>query len=190
MEKHMFSIPEQFSNAAKANVQSQLEIFSALTNKAFEGVEKLVDLNLTAAKASLEDSSSATKQLLSAKNPQEFFALSAAQTKPSAAKAVAYQRTLSSIASGAAAEFSTTAKEQILETNRKVHSLVDEVSKNAPAGSEGAVALFKSALGSADAGYEQLTRTTKETSDAIEQNVNAAVDQFASVVKNSPMTAK
>jgi phasin family protein len=190
MEKYMFSIPEQFSNATKANVQSQLAVFSTLTNKAFEGVEKLIDLNLTAAKASLEDSSAVVKQLLSAKNPQEFFALSAAQGKPTAARAVAYQRALSSITSGTAAEFSTAAKEQITETNRKVHSLVDEVSKNAPAGSESAVALFKSALGSADAGYEQLTRTTQETSDAIEQNVNAAVEQFASVVKNSPVTAK
>jgi len=46
----MFSIPEQFSNATKANLESQFAIFSALTNKAFEGVEKLVELNLSAAK--------------------------------------------------------------------------------------------------------------------------------------------
>jgi hypothetical protein len=43
----MFSIPEQFSNATKANFEAQFAIFSALTNKAFEGVEKFVDLNLT-----------------------------------------------------------------------------------------------------------------------------------------------
>ena len=51
----MFSIPEQFSNATKANFEAQFAMFSALTNKAFEGVEKFVELNLTAAKASLEE---------------------------------------------------------------------------------------------------------------------------------------
>jgi len=69
----MFSIPEQFSNATKANFEAQFAIFSALTNKAFEGVEKFVDLNLTAAKASLEESSATTKQLLSAKDHKNSF---------------------------------------------------------------------------------------------------------------------
>lgn len=185
----MFAIPEQFSNATKANFESQFAIFTALTNKAFEGVEKLVDLNLTAAKASLEETSATAKQLLSAKDPQEFFALSAAQAQPSAEKAIAYGRHLASIASGTTAEFSKAAEAQILETNRKVISLVDEVSKNAPAGSESAVALFKSALGSANAGYEQLSRTSKQAAETIEANVNAAVSQFTAAVKSAPAAA-
>jgi len=185
----MFSIPEQFSNATKANLESQFAIFSALTNKAFEGVEKLVELNLSAAKQSLEDSSATAKQLLSAKDPQEFFSLTAARAQPNAEKAIAYSRNLASIASGTTAEFSRAAESQILETNRKVISLVDEVSKNAPAGTENAVALFKSALGSANAGYEQFTRTAKQASDAIEANVNAAVSQFSSAVKSAPAAA-
>ena len=176
----MFSIPEQFSNATKANLESQFALFSSLTNKAFEGVEKVVDLNLTAAKASLEESSAAAKQLLAAKDPQEFFTLTAAQAQPTAEKAIAYGRHLASIASGTTAEFSKAAEVQIAETNRKVISLVDEVSKNAPAGTENAVALFKSALNNANAGYEQFTKSAKAAAETLEANVNAAVNQFAS----------
>ena len=176
----MFAIPEQFSNATKANFESQFALFSSLTNKAFEGVEKFVDLNITAAKASLEESSVATKQLLAAKDPQEFFTLTAAQAQPAAEKAIAYGRHLASIASGTGAEFSKAAETQIAETNRKVISLVDEVSKNAPAGSESAVALFKSALNNANAGYEQFTKSAKAAAETLEANVNAAVNQFAS----------
>ncbi|HEY1151688.1 MAG TPA: TIGR01841 family phasin [Pseudoduganella sp.] len=175
----MFSIPEQFSNATKANLESQFALFSSLTNKAFEGVEKVVDLNLTAAKASLEESSAAAKQLLAAKDPQEFFTLTAAQAQPTAEKAIAYGRHLASIASGTTAEFSKAAEVQIAETNRKVISLVDEVSKNAPAGTENAVALFKSALNNANAGYEQFTKSAKAAAETLEANVNAAVNQFA-----------
>ncbi|WP_338766055.1 phasin family protein [Massilia sp. METH4] len=185
----MFSIPEQFSNATKANFESQFAIFSSLTNKTFEGVEKLVDLNLTAAKASLEDTSATAKQLLAAKDPQEFFSVTASRAQPNAEKAIAYSRHLAQIASGTASEFSKAAEAQILETNRKVISLVDEVSKNAPAGTENAVALFKSALGSANAGYEQFTRTAKQAAEAYEANVNAAVNQFTAAVKSAPAAA-
>ena len=186
----MFSIPEQFSNATKANFEAQFAIFSALTNKAFEGVEKLVDLNLTAAKASLEESSNTAKQLLSAKDPQEFFALASAQAQPNAEKTLAYSRHLATIATSTGAEFSKAAETQIAETNRKVISLVEEVSKNAPAGSENAIALFKSAIGNANAGYEQMTRTAKQAAESIETNLNQAVSQFtAAAAKAAPARA-
>ena len=174
----MFAIPEQFSNATKASFESQFAIFSSLTAKAFEGVEKLVELNITAAKASLEESSNSARQLLAAKDPQEFFSLSAAQMQPSAEKAMSYSREVAAITAGTQAEFTKAAETQIAETNRKVISLVDEVSKNAPAGSENVVAAFKASLGNANAGYEQMTKSTKQAVQAIETNVNAAVTQF------------
>ena len=183
----MFAIPEQFSNATKANFEAQFAIFSTLTNKAFEGVEKFVDLNLTAAKASLEETSATTKQLLAAKDPQEFFSLATAQAQPSAEKTIAYGRHLATIASSTGAEFSKAAETQIAETNRKVISLVEEVSKNAHAGTENAVALFKSAIGNASAGYEQFTKTAKQAVESLESNLNAAVNQFsAAAAKAAP----
>ena len=178
----MFAIPEQFSNATKANFESQFAIFSSLTAKAFEGMEKLVELNLTAAKSSLEESSITTRQLLAAKDPQEFFSLTAAQAQPSAEKAMSYSRQVAAIAAGTQAEFTKAAEAQIAETNRKVITLVDEVTKNAPAGSENVVAAIKASIGNANAGYEQLTKTTKQAVEAMETNVNAAVTQFAQAV--------
>ncbi len=174
----MFSIPEQFSSATKTNLEAQFALFSSLTSKAFEGIEKIVELNLTAAKATLEESTAAAKQLLSAKDPQEFFSLSAAQAQPSAEKAIAYGRHLAAITSGTQAEFSKAAESQIAETNRKVLSLVEEVTKNAPAGSENAVAILKSAIGNANAGYEQFSKTSKQAVEAIEANLASAVNQF------------
>jgi phasin family protein len=175
----MFAIPEQFSNATKANFEAQFAMFAALTDKAFEGVEKFIDLNLTAAKASLEESSATTKQLLAAKDPQEFFSLASAQAQPNAEKTLAYGRHLASIASTTSAEFSKVAENQIAETNRKVISLVEEVSKNAPAGSENVVAFVKSANGNSSAGYDPFTKTAKQAAESFETNVSAAVNQFS-----------
>jgi phasin family protein len=94
----MFAFPEQFSNATKANLESQFALLTALTSKTFEGVEKLVELNINTAKASLENSSSAARQLLAVKDPQEFFAVTASQAQPSAEKALAYSRQVASSA--------------------------------------------------------------------------------------------
>lgn len=175
----MFAIPEQFSAASKASLEAQLALLSALTAKTFESVEKVIELNLDAAKTSLEESSAAARQLLTAKDPQEWLSLAAAQAQPNAEKALAYGRSLASITSGVHAELSKAAEAQIAESSRKLLELVEEVTKNAPAGSENAVALLKSAIGNANAGYEQLTKTTKQAVETLEANLNNAVTQFA-----------
>lgn len=186
----MFSIPEQFSVATKANFEAQLAMMTALTNKAFESVEKVVDLNMNVVKASLEESTVTAKQLMSAKDPQEFFTLTAAQSKPSVEKALAYSRHLASIASSAQAEFTKAAETQIAETNRKVISLIEDVTKNAPAGSENAIAMIKSAIGNANAGYEQLTKTTKQAVEAMEANLNTAVSKFSDAAVKATTSKK
>jgi phasin family protein len=175
----MFTVPEQFSAATKANFEAQLALITSLSNKAFESAEKLVSLNMSAAKASLEESTVAAKQLIAAKDPQEFFTLASSQAQPSAEKAMAFSRQLSSIFSSTQADYTKAAEAQIAETNRKVISLIDDVTKNAPPGSENAIAMMKSAIGNANAGYEQLTKTTKQAVEALEANLTNAINQFS-----------
>jgi phasin family protein len=186
----MFSFQEQFSAAAKTNIEAQIAMFTALTNKAFEGVERIIDLNMNVAKASLEESAANVQQLFSAKDPQEFFSLSTAQAQPNAEKALAYGRHLASIASSTQAEFTKAAEAQIAEANRKVIALVEEAGKNAPAGSENAIAFVKSALGNANAGYEQFSKTTKQAVEAMEVNINSAATQFTQAAKANGRAAR
>lgn len=185
----MFAIPEQFSAASKANIEAQVALLTSLSNKVFEGVEKIVDLNLNVVKASLEESNAAAKQILAAKDLQEVLSLTAAQVQPNAEKALAYGRHLASIASSTQAELTKAAEEQIAETNRKVVAFIDEVTKNAPAGSETVVAFFKSTIGNANAGFEQLTKSTKQAVEVIEANLNTAVNQFSQAASKSAAAA-
>ena len=186
----MFSIPEQFSAATKSSFEAQLALITTLSNKTFEGVEKIIDLNLTAAKSSLEESNAAMKQLLTIKDPKEWISASAAQAQPNAEKALAYGRHLASIASGVQAEYSKAAEAQITEASRKMLELVEEITKNAPAGSENAVAMLKSAIGNASAGYEQFTKTTKQAVETIESNMNTAVSQFTQPAAKAAAAAR
>jgi phasin family protein len=186
----MFTTPEQFSAAAKANFEAQIAAISGFTTQAFENVAKIVDLNLNVAKNTFDESKAAAQLLLAAKDPQEFFKLSAAQAQPSAEKALEYGRSLAGIATSTQAEFTKAAEAQIAETNRKVIELVDSVSKNAPAGSEPALALVKSAIGNVNASYDQLSKTAKQAAEALEANVTSAVSQFTATATKASRAKK
>ena len=174
----MFTIPEQFSNATKASFDAQIAALTALTQKAFAHVEKMVELNITVAKESFEESSAVAQQLMSAKGAQDFVALTTASAQPKAEKVMAYGRSLAAIASSAQAEFSREAEMQLAETRRKVSTLVDEVTRHAPAGSEPVVAMVKTAIVNANAGFDQIHKSAKQANDVMEANVHSTVSKF------------
>ncbi len=175
----MFTYSDQLSSATKHQLETQLSLIAALSGKAFESLERMTELNVAAAKAAMEESGTYFQQLLAAKDAQELLALSANQAQPAVEKAMAFGRQFASIASGAQAEFVKTAEEQISETNRKAVGLVEEIGKSAPPGSENLIAIMKSAIGNANAGYEQFSKTVKQTTEAFEANMNLATAQFA-----------
>lgn len=173
----MFPNQDQISAATKANLEASLALYSTLSSKALESVEKLINLNLAAAKTSMEESSAATRQIFSAKDPQEFLTLVSAQAKPNFDKAVAYGGHVATITNGVKAEFTKAAEEQLAQISRKVNEMVEQATKNAPAGAEGVMAIAKSALVNASSGYEQLTKTAKQAADAFEANLNVIASQ-------------
>jgi len=175
--------PEQIMASHKANV----ETLFGLTSKAFEGVEKLVELNVSAAKAALNESANQTQAALSVKDAQELLALQASLFQPLAEKAAAYSRHLYDIASGTGAEFGKAMEGQTAEAQKKFADLVDSAAKNAPAGSETAVAMMKSAVAAANNAFESVQKAVKQASDVAEANFNAAA---ATAVNAGKPTAK
>ncbi|MEA3118894.1 MAG: hypothetical protein QOI13_2164 [Paraburkholderia sp.] len=162
--------PEQLAAAQKAN----LEALFGLTNKAFEGIEKLVELNLQVVKSTLAESQENAQRALSVKDAQELLAMQANVTQPMAEKMLSYGRHLYEIASATQAEFARVAEAQYEEQNRKVQAFVENIGKNAPAGSETAVAVMKSAISAANTTYETVHKATKQAVEIAESNFNAA----------------
>ncbi len=112
---------EQLIAAHKANV----ETLFGLTNKAFEGVEKLVELNLQVAKSAIGEAADTTKAALSVKDAQELLALQAGLLQPAAEKAAAYSRHLYDIAAATNAEVTKVVEAQIGDAQKKFMGLVD-----------------------------------------------------------------
>jgi phasin family protein len=168
MEINMLTA-EQVLAAQKANV----ETLFGLTHKAFEGVEKLVELNLQVAKATLSEAADTTRAALAVKDAQELFALQAGMLQPAAEKAAAYSRHVYEIAAATNAEITKVAELTAADAQQKFSAVVDTAVKNAPAGTENAVALVKSAVAAANNAYESVQKAAKQASDVAEANFQA-----------------
>jgi phasin family protein len=180
---------EQMMATQKANV----ETLFGLTTKAFEGMEKLVELNMQVAKTMLAESAETTQAAMSVKDAQELLALQASLLQPAAEKAAAYSRQLYEIMAGTNAEVSKFAEATMSESQKKVLAVVDNAVKNAPAGTESAVALVKSAVAAANNAYESAHKAAKQAAEVAEANFqamsNTAVKATQSAVKATKRVA-
>jgi phasin family protein len=174
--------PDQFVAASKANV----ETLFGLTAKAFEGVEKLVELNLQVAKTSLTEAADTATAAMSVKDAQELLALQAGLLQPAAEKAAAYSRHLYDIMAGTGAEFTKAAEVTLADNQKKMLAMVDTAVKNAPAGTESAVALVKSAVAAANNAYETAHKAAKQAAEVAEANFTAMTNTAVAATKAAP----
>ena len=170
---------DQVMASHKANMETLL----GLTSKAFEGVEKIVELNMTASKAAMAEAGDHAKAMLSVKDAQELLALQSSMFQPLAEKTAAYSRHLYEIASSSTAEFTKTVEGQAADMQKKITGLVDAAAKNAPAGSETAVAMFKSAVSAANNALESVQKAVKQATDVAETNFNNAASTAMNATK-------
>ncbi|KAA0180275.1 phasin family protein [Cupriavidus gilardii] len=178
--------PEQVAAAHKAN----LETLFGLTTKAFEGMEKLVELNMQVVKTTLAENVEHAKRTLTARDAQELVALQVSLIQPVAEKAVAYSRHVYEIAADTQSEFTRVAEAQLAESSRNVQSLVDNFAKNAPAGSESTVAIVKSAISAANNAYESVQKATKQAVEIAESNFQAAATAATKAAQQASATAR
>ena len=101
--------------------QAQVESFFDLTHKAFSNMEKVVELNMATARATLSESADLAKAALSAKDPQSLMALQASLLQPGAEKATAYGRHLADIAKSAQADVVAVAEAQVAAVQQSLH---------------------------------------------------------------------
>ena len=173
-----------------ASQKATIETLFGLTGKAFEGVEKLVELNLQVAKASLGEAQETAKASLAVKDAQELLALQAGLLQPTAEKAAAYSRHLYDIAAATNAEVARVAEQTAADAQAKFMNVVDTAVKNAPAGTENAVALVKSAVAAANNAYESVHKAAKQAADVAEANFQAVTSTAVKATQGSTAKAK
>jgi phasin family protein len=175
----MYVTPEQVAATNKSGMESLL----GLAHTQFAAFEKLSALNFNATKAAFEDSVRLAKALLNVKDMQELVNLNSSLAQPSLEKAIAYSRNVYEVATATQSDITKALENQAAEANKSMVGLLDKVSKNAPAGSDVAVAAVKSALAAANSAYDSFTKVAKQASDIAEANFAAATAATAKEAK-------
>jgi phasin family protein len=170
---------EQITSAQKNN----LNVFFGFTETAFSGVEKLVELNLAAAKAAFSENVHHVQSMISIKDPAEIVALQSSFYQPIAEKSAAYSRHVYEIATSTSSELSKSIESNTQETQQAFMSMMDGATKNAPQGTEAAVAMFKNAMTASQNAIDTAQKAIKQVTETAEANIQAAVSSATSATK-------
>ena len=156
-----------------ATQKSNVEAFAGLSEKAFASFEKLIELNMAASKALLGESIGHLQALAEIKDVQALVTLQTAMVKPIAEKTASYSRHLYDIVSGSSADFTKVFESASAESQKTVTELLETSMKNAPAGSEAAVAVIKSAMTAGNTAVETAQKSAKQAAQLVESNISA-----------------
>jgi phasin family protein len=173
---------EQVAESRKA----ALDHLFGLTQKVVDGIGQLAELNMQVIRTALTDTFDQAQKALAVREPHEWPALQNSLAAPMAEKAQAYSRQLIDIMLTTQAECARVARGQCEAYGREVQALVRDVARNAPAGSEAAVAALDSAITATSTLVATLQRSGEQAVEVTKSNLDLAA---AAAAKNMKRTA-
>jgi phasin family protein len=166
----MYNPTEQFAAMNKANVDNAMKLASLSIEKA----EKLVTLNLNAAKLALAQGVQGAQAAASVKDVQELFALRSKIAELGVQSALGYSRTLYELSSETQSEFSALAEQAWSAYTKGVATLVERASESAPAGSDVALNAFRSTIAASTAAFDQFQKASRQVASLADASYRAA----------------
>ena len=166
----MYNATEQFAAFNQANVSNAIKLASL----SIENAEKLVQLNINAAKLAIAQAVEGAQAAANVKDVQELMALRAKLAEVGVQSATGYSRTLYELSSEAQAGYSALAEQTWADYTKGVAAWVEKASQAAPAGSDVAVNALKSTVAASTAAFDQFQKATRQVVDLADASVRAA----------------
>lgn len=184
--------PEQYMKAQLVGLDAMV----GLTNKAFEGFEKLMELNLQAMKTTLAQTREGAMKAMSVQNPQEFVELQFQLFQPIADNASEYRRRLQEILATTRTEFAKVAEVQYSTSKGQLQAFLESAVNNPPSGSTSSpLAAWQEAIKATTTLYESMQSTARQAVEVAESSFNTATEAASKGVQRRaaqafPVTAK
>lgn len=169
---------EQVAATQKANA----EIMTALMRKAFEGMQRLAELNMAATRDFFDATVSNANTLMGAKDANEIAKLNQTLAKPNLDKMMGYSRNVYELVSNMQKEVTSVMESQYSLLSKTAVSAIDKTKTAAPGGDVFAAAM-KSMLEASNKAYENMTQMAKQMSEVTESNMQAAVSATTKAAK-------
>ncbi|WP_324731267.1 TIGR01841 family phasin [Pseudomonas paeninsulae] len=164
------------SEKLQSDQKANFDLLEQVNGKVLKSVEQLSQLQLAAMRVVSEESFNSARTLFSARDPQSFAAAFSSLANPAlqAERLQEFNRKVYDLFSGTQADIAKLGERQAAQSTQQMQDLVAEIAKNAPAGSEPAVAMMKSAVEGANSIYENAQKTAKQAAEMAESGLAAA----------------
>lgn len=177
----MYQSPEQFMQFGKSSLEAAL----SLANITLQSTERLVSLQMKTVKDALDESIKSAKALSDVKNVQDLMSLQSTTAQPSLEKAVAYSKSVYEVAADTQSQINKVMEDRMAKVSGEIVAAIDKAVKTAPAGSETAVAAFKSAVAAANTAYDTLSKVSREAADMAMNNASAQAAKVVAAKKKA-----
>jgi phasin family protein len=181
----MYQTPESLIALNKAGFEATMRFAGV----AIEGAQRLMELQMNAAKSMLNDSVQGARMLASVRDFEQLAALKDTLVQPAAEKVTAYAKQVYDITSANQADLGKVVEEQVTEYNKQVISTLDQMVKTAPAGTEVGIAAMKQTLAAVNTGFDNLTKVAKQFGDATQSNMEVVANQTIEAAKKAKRAA-
>lgn len=164
------------SEKLQATQKSNLELLQQMNTKFLKGIEQISHLQIAALRSASEETFANASKLLAVRDPQTLTEVLSSIAHPAqqAERLMDFNRKVYDLLSSTQADIAKLSERQAASNAKQVQELVEEIAKNAPAGSESAVAVLKSAVETAGSVYESAQKTVKQAAEIAENAATAA----------------
>ena len=127
----MFPYPQAVNPAVRTHVDAQTAFLNDLSKSMFRTFQQMIDLNIQLTQTLLEETTLASKQVLSADRQSELLSAATSRAQPASEKLRAYQQHITRLAADAQVDLARVTEQHVQNTTRTARALADEVARDA-----------------------------------------------------------
>jgi phasin family protein len=127
----MYPFPQSINPAIRTHVDAQTAFLNDMSKSMFKSFQQMFDLNIQLVQTMLEETTLASKQVLSADRQTELLSAAASRAQPATDKLRAYQQHIARLAADAQVELARVTEQHVQNTSRTARALADEVARDA-----------------------------------------------------------
>ena len=160
-----------------------LEAAMSFAQVSMASADRLMRLQLDAAKAFVTDQTQAAQALAEAKDAESMMALRARLAEQAVERAVGYSRNVYEVAQQAQQQLAKLVEERLASSQQQIASAMENMLGAAPGGSNVAVEAVRSTMAATQSAMDSMTKAAKQAADLAEANVKAVTDAASSAMK-------
>jgi phasin family protein len=123
--------------ALRGNLETQVNVLTELTQKTYDAIRKVSELNLHLAQQMMEDSMNMCRSMMSCSDPFQMTSAAMNQLQPAAEHLRSYQQQLMGLLAGVQTDFTRSAETGISEASRSASVMADQMVRHAASAGQG-----------------------------------------------------